>query len=598
VHKGYFQHLGRDGTPVVRLKTAPSTSDIGYKDQNSSIHLLEAFTELYSVWKDKLVRERLEEMLLLIRDRITTPKGYLSLFLQRDWTPVSFRDSSKTAILRHTKLDHVSFGHDVETAFLLLEASHALGKEKDTQTLIIAKRMVDHALLNGWDKRKGGFYDEGYYFKNQPGITIIKDTKNWWAQAEGLNALLLMADLFPHDRMHYFERFKQQWKYIQTYLIDHVHGDWYAEGLDKSPKVKTSLKGHIWKGNYHQFRALQNCLERLRSVSIDKRPQKFADQLPATSLHTYGRGLINDDQQLELISSAAHVGFSFEGTTCEIDVAVPGWLSHNYMQYEIDGVYQKRVRVSSKSIITIRADKPGIHTVWLYKTTEAHTGPVIIRSVRGNKLSPLTRPVAPMIEFIGNSITCGAAADPSETPCGTGVYHDQHNAYMAYGPRVARALNANYIVSGVSGMGVYRPWNAESPSMDKLYEQTDFKEKSTRAWDFTKQVPQIVSIALGTNDLSRGDGKTQRAPFDSAVFVKRYIAFVKLLKSKYPAAQVALLSSAMVQGNDRNVLENCLNTVKDKIDILYPGDKPVAIYFFTSMQARGCSGHPNVEDHA
>ena len=47
---------------------------------------------------------------------------------------------------------------------------------------------------------------------------------------------------------------------------------------------------------------------------------------------------------------------------------------------------------------------------------------------------------APLIEFIGNSITCGAAADVSEVPCGSGVDYDQHNAYYAYGPRVARML--------------------------------------------------------------------------------------------------------------------------------------------------------------
>ena len=73
--KGYYQHLKREGTPVVRDASTPSTSDLGYKDQNSSIHLLEAFTELYKVWKDDVVRERLQEMLFLIRDTMVTPKG-------------------------------------------------------------------------------------------------------------------------------------------------------------------------------------------------------------------------------------------------------------------------------------------------------------------------------------------------------------------------------------------------------------------------------------------------------------------------------------------------------------------------------------------
>lgn len=261
VHKGYFQHLQRDGTPVIRTT---ETSDLGYKDQNSSIHLLEAFTALYEVWKDPLLRERLQEMQALIRDTITTSKGYLQLFFKPDWTPVSFRDSSEAFIRSNKYLDHVSFGHDVETAYLLLEASHVLGKKKDQQTLTVAKRMVDHALKNGWDNNLGGFYDEGYYFNHKAGITIIRETKNWWAQAEGLNTLLIMADLYPKDPMRYYDRFKQMWNYINTYLIDHEYGDWFEEGLDKAPQRKTALKGHLWKATYHQFRALNNCVERLR----------------------------------------------------------------------------------------------------------------------------------------------------------------------------------------------------------------------------------------------------------------------------------------------------------------------------------------------
>jgi len=265
VLKGYYQNLLPGGTPAKRTTADPSTSTVGYKDQNSSIHLLEAFTELYSVWPDALVRQRLQEMLLLIRDVITNKKGSLILFLQPDWTPVSFRDSSEAVILQHRYIDHVSFGHDVETAYLMLEASHALGLKNDTGTMKVAKRMVDHALQNGWDKINGGFYDEGYYFKNKNEISIIKDTKNWWAQAEGLNTLLLMADLFPKDSMVYFEKFKMMWKYINTYLIDHEYGDWYEEGLDKSPEKRTALKGHTWKATYHQLRSLSNCVHRLRN---------------------------------------------------------------------------------------------------------------------------------------------------------------------------------------------------------------------------------------------------------------------------------------------------------------------------------------------
>ena len=265
VHLGYFQHLDPEGNPIQREATTPSTSDLGYKDQNSSIHLLEAFTELYQVWPDPLIRKRLEEMLLLIRDNIVTPQGYLTLFLYPDWKPVTFKDSTEAAIMAHHALDHVSFGHDVETGFLMIEASEVLGWENDTVTHQIAKKMVDHALENGWDKNVGGFYDEGYYFKS--GYSVTHDTKNWWAQAEGLNALLLMAELYPDDPHDYYSKFEKLWEYCDTYLIDHEHGDWYSGGLDKQPELKTAGKGNIWKGIYHHYRSLDHCIERLKHMS-------------------------------------------------------------------------------------------------------------------------------------------------------------------------------------------------------------------------------------------------------------------------------------------------------------------------------------------
>jgi cellobiose epimerase len=87
IYKGYYQYLNRDGSHVMRTADIFSTSDIGYKDQNSSIHILEALTELYKVWKDPLVKERLQEMLDLIRDKIVTPEGYLRMYFTYDWNP-------------------------------------------------------------------------------------------------------------------------------------------------------------------------------------------------------------------------------------------------------------------------------------------------------------------------------------------------------------------------------------------------------------------------------------------------------------------------------------------------------------------------------
>ncbi len=263
---GYFDRMKRDGSwyDPGEIKLRPrQLAGACWKDQNSSIHLLEAFTELYRVWPDSLLRARLLEMQHLIRDTITTEKGHLTLFLERDWKPISFRDSSEAIREANYYFDHVSFGHDMETAYLMLETDQVLGIKSDLKTLTVGKKMVDHALTNGWDKENGGFYERGYYFNGADSISIISDKKIWWVQDEGLNALLLMAKLLPNEKK-YETAFKQQWEYMKKYLIDHEHGGWYMEGLDKSPDKKQAPKAFDWKVNYHDFRALMNCIKMLK----------------------------------------------------------------------------------------------------------------------------------------------------------------------------------------------------------------------------------------------------------------------------------------------------------------------------------------------
>ncbi len=323
------------------------------------------------------------------------------------------------------------------------------------------------------------------------------------------------------------------------------------------------------------------------------------DTLWSKALHPIGRFVQHTNGGLELISSAVHFGFRFSGASCTLYAYISDPTAHNYLQYTVDDIYYRRIKITGdKKQYNIVGLGKGIHTIWIYKATEAATGPIFIEKISGQDIVPLKVADLPLIEFIGNSITCGAAADPSEIPCGAGAYHDQHNAYYAYGPRVARDLNVNYILSSVSGIGIYRNWNSSGPTMPQVYEKTDFEFNGQRLWDFKIYHPRIVSIALGTNDFSDGDHINPRLPFDSALFVSHYIKFVQLVKSKYPNARIALLSSPMINGERRLLLQHCLSAVKTKTDSTYPADKPVALFFFVPMQARGCGGHPNVEDHA
>mgnify|MGYP003681940157 CR=1 FL=1 len=257
---GYFQFMLRDGTPLFE-----GQNDTPPKDQNSSIHLIEGFTELYKVWKDDHLKSRINELLVIIRDTITTEKGYMNLFFLQDWSPVYYTDETYKGGRNEHQFDHVSFGHDIETAYLLLEASEVIGIENDTKTNRISKKMTDHTINNGWDHELGATYDAGYYFEDDV-MTILNKHTPFWVSTESFHTMLIMSGLYPDDSMDYYDKFAITWDYCKNYLIDHEHGGWYRAGLNEDPEAVNGDKGGIWKGNYHSARSLINCINILRNI--------------------------------------------------------------------------------------------------------------------------------------------------------------------------------------------------------------------------------------------------------------------------------------------------------------------------------------------
>ena len=254
---GYFEFLRRDGTPIavepntVTVQTVPVGGFfIGYKSMNTHIHLLEALTELYEVAKDDTVGRRVEEMLAIVRDKISVQPGVMNLFFTNDWRPIP---------------DHDSYGHDVETAYLMLEAEEVLGKAHDPKTLGMARMLVDHALEYGWDKESGGFYGEGTTFGKPE-----DNHKDWWVEMEGLNALLLMHEMFGAETDRYFRAFQLQWDWIKNHQVDSEFHGVYATVGPEGPLGSTN-KGGIWKAAYHDGRALLNVTARLEKLAETNR---------------------------------------------------------------------------------------------------------------------------------------------------------------------------------------------------------------------------------------------------------------------------------------------------------------------------------------
>lgn len=274
---GYFEWLTREGKPILgdaaAVKpelTAVSGFPVGYKSMNTHIHLLEAFAQLYLVWKDETLRTRLEELLALVRDKIAVDPGVLNLYFTPAWRALA---------------DHDSYGHDVETAYLMLETEDVLGRGHDPKTEWMARKLVDHALAFGWDEAHGGFYREGTSF-GKPEDTL----KEWWTEVEGLNALLLMHETYGEQSDVYFKAFQRQWRFIREHQIDREQGGLYMMvGADGAPTIDT--KGAIWKAAYHDGRAFLNVSDRLHRLAerADQNRNLAPSMMRRGAMNTVGR---------------------------------------------------------------------------------------------------------------------------------------------------------------------------------------------------------------------------------------------------------------------------------------------------------------------
>ncbi|MFH6994326.1 GDSL-type esterase/lipase family protein [Flavobacterium sp. FlaQc-48] len=309
-----------------------------------------------------------------------------------------------------------------------------------------------------------------------------------------------------------------------------------------------------------------------------------------------------ENNNVILIGTASSVSFNFTGNECAVSLqSVDSYEHHNYVSLVLDGKYIGKLRIekgAAQSFPIQTTSEKKVHTLDIYKTTEAHSGGILFAGTTA-KLTSITSKKKKKIEFIGDSITCGAASDPSDVPCDKGEYFDHHNGYYAYGPVLSRAIGVHYLVSSVSGIGMYRNWNDENKDeaiMPDVYQNLYLtKDASKPKYDFAFQ-PDVISIALGTNDFSGGDGKKERLPFNPEKYVSNYINFVKMLYQHNPKVQIVITNSPMVGGERGVVFEDCLNKVK----AAFASDKshkPILIFKFKPMTPKGCSGHPDVADH-
>jgi mannobiose 2-epimerase len=205
------------------------------KDTNTHIHLLEAFTALYRQSKNPAVRARLEEMVKVVATRIVQPSNYAHKEFYADWRP-------------HDK-PVVSYGHDLEAEWLLMDALEALGTSLEPQITQVATSLGKHSADLGFDAEKGGYFEEGV-----PGGDPMKLEKIWWVQAEALPALWWLYRM-SNDPL-YLDRLERTLSWIETQQVDAEHGEWFW-GITSDGKIgpRGDHKGEEWKAQYHALRA-------------------------------------------------------------------------------------------------------------------------------------------------------------------------------------------------------------------------------------------------------------------------------------------------------------------------------------------------------
>ncbi|HEV2038007.1 MAG TPA: AGE family epimerase/isomerase [Candidatus Eremiobacteraceae bacterium] len=250
---GYRECLAREWSPA-KVERGYIGHPPAVKSMNTHLHLLEAITAYAGLDDRSVVRERLEELRTIICEKAVCREPTIGAFgverHGRDWSPYQDEDDRR-----------VSYGHDVEAAWLLMDADVALGKP-ETASLDVGQALFEHALRFGYDSTRGGFYETGH-----AGKPADRRSKLWWVQAEGmLGALRLYR---ATGGAHYASCFQQMLGWIVNHQADWKFGEWHSQVDERSRP--SGNKAGPWKEPYHNGRAVLECLKILKDLALPSR---------------------------------------------------------------------------------------------------------------------------------------------------------------------------------------------------------------------------------------------------------------------------------------------------------------------------------------
>lgn len=239
VNGGYAEAFGRDWTPVEDMRLSDKDMNAS-KTMNTHLHIIEPYTNLLRIWNTPELKAATENLLEIFLDRIVLPegRGHMGLFFDDEW--------------RLQDKGTISYGHDIEASWLLLETSQVLrNPELSGRTLAETRRIADAAL-------EGRCFDGSMIYERFADGHYDND-KHWWVQAENVIGQLYLY--LYHGRDDMLEKAYESWSFIRDNMLD-TSGEWIWSLRDGQPNREEDKAG-FWKCPYHNSRMCLEIIEHL-----------------------------------------------------------------------------------------------------------------------------------------------------------------------------------------------------------------------------------------------------------------------------------------------------------------------------------------------
>lgn len=209
---------------------------------NTHLHVLEGYTNLYRVWPDTELKEQIRLLLNNFLDHFFDAEtGHLNLFFDEDW--------NKRSTL-------VSYGHDIEAAWLLLDSAEAIGDEGLIVKLRSAAIKISGAALKGLDS------DGGLWYEYEPVEDHLIKEKHWWVQAEAMLGFFNTWQITGDEQ--YLDLSIMNWDFVKDKILDKKNGEWFWGINENGQVMKAEDKAGLWKCPYHNSRT---CIEIIKRIN-------------------------------------------------------------------------------------------------------------------------------------------------------------------------------------------------------------------------------------------------------------------------------------------------------------------------------------------